>query len=128
MSELLIALIAVAIPAILGTLALTWRLILSGLKNMMGDALLSPVKSELQEIRDKELKEIKDDTEHLRNNGHEVRVRLNQGAFEMEAVRGDIRTIHESLSDHVTRIRLLEVHETERTTREIKPAGPDQPS
>ena len=87
----------------------------AGLKSVVSDALLEPMTKEVtifQDYSKEQFRSIKADTDHLRTNGVEVRVRLNNTDLEIEGVRQDAR-------EQGVRIKTLEA----RPSIEIKTSG-----
>ena len=111
MSEVLIAVLVVVIPVVvLAIVGVGSRLMLNMLSSTVTRFLAAPiaplkaaVDSLLQMARETKLEQesIRKDVTYLRNNGRDVKERLQQGAVETENVREDIRQFSRDLNKHV---------------------------
>src|SRR3990167_1793927 len=103
-TEILIAIGAVIVP---GMFLGGWKLFARGAKEELVDIAGGPIMKALADLKEyctMRFNILEDDTIHLRNNGHEVRDRLNQGAKETEAIRQELHKVDERVRQMETRI------------------------
>ena len=103
-TELLVAIVAIVVP---GLLLGGWRVFTRGVKEEIVDITAEPVMKAINELKEyckMRFNTLEDDTKHLRDNGHEVRSRLNQGAIETEAIRQELHKVDDRVRQIETRI------------------------